>query len=150
MSIKRQWPCLKHIWQVYKLYQGPCLVTSGGDMEWLWSPIAFDNVDQLISSAIWLSNGDIRIAYAVFTEYCFDLVVVNVRERNSICYGDAYNPIREMTGVNEGRISPPLSFLRTIIAGGFLFRRIPKLSSSLSMTLLSFNGFSTSNTCRIS
>jgi hypothetical protein len=39
---------------------------------------------------------------------------------------------------------PPLSFFRTIIAGGFLFSRMPKPSSSDSMIFLSPRGLRTS------
>jgi len=42
--------------------------------------------------------------------------------------------------------APPFSFLRTIMDGGFLFRRIPKPSSSFSMSFLSWSGFNTSRT----
>lgn len=44
---------------------------------------------------------------------------------------------------------PPLSFLRTMIAGGFLFNRIPKPSSSDSITFLSPRGLSTSRMMKI-
>ncbi len=39
---------------------------------------------------------------------------------------------------------PPLSFLRTVMLGGFLFRRIPKPSSSCSISRLSLSGLRTS------
>ena len=42
--------------------------------------------------------------------------------------------------------SPPLSFFRTMIAGGFLFSRMPKPSSSDSMIFLSPRGLRTSRT----
>ena len=41
---------------------------------------------------------------------------------------------------------PPLSFFRTMIAGGFLFSRMPKPSSSDSMIFLSPRGLRTSRT----
>jgi hypothetical protein len=41
---------------------------------------------------------------------------------------------------------PPLSFFRTTIAGGFLFSRMPKPSSSASMVFLSPRGLRTSRT----
>lgn len=44
---------------------------------------------------------------------------------------------------------PPLSFLRTIIAGGCLFSRIPKPSSSDSISFLSPSGLRTSRTMKI-
>ena len=44
---------------------------------------------------------------------------------------------------------PPLSFLRTIIAGGILFSRIPKPSSSDSMIFLSPRGLRTSSTMKM-
>ena len=40
--------------------------------------------------------------------------------------------------------TPPLSFLRTVMLGGFLFRRIPKPSSSCWMMRLSLSGLRTS------
>ena len=45
--------------------------------------------------------------------------------------------------------NPPLSFFRTIIAGGFLFSRMPKPSSSASMSFLSPRGLRTSKTMNI-
>ena len=44
---------------------------------------------------------------------------------------------------------PPLSFFRTMIAGGFLFSRMPKPSSSDSMIFLSPRGLRTSRTMNI-
>lgn len=44
---------------------------------------------------------------------------------------------------------PPLSFLRTVMLGGFLFKRIPKPSSSCSMRRLSLSGLRTSRTMKI-
>jgi len=46
-------------------------------------------------------------------------------------------------------VTPPLSFFLNVIFGGFLFKRIPKPSNSLSITLLSVRGFKTSNTMKI-
>ena len=44
---------------------------------------------------------------------------------------------------------PPLSFLRTVMLGGFLFKRIPKPSSSCSITRLSLSGLRTSRTMKM-
>lgn len=44
---------------------------------------------------------------------------------------------------------PPLSFLRTVMLGGFLFRRIPKPSSSCSISRLSLSGLRTSRTMKM-
>ena len=45
--------------------------------------------------------------------------------------------------------TPPLSFLRTVMFGGFLFSRMPKPSSSDSMSFLSPRGFRTSRTMKM-
>jgi hypothetical protein len=44
---------------------------------------------------------------------------------------------------------PPLSFLRTVMLGGFLFKRIPKPSSSCSIMRLSLSGLRTSRTMKM-
>ena len=45
---------------------------------------------------------------------------------------------------------PPLSFLRTVMFGGFLLSRIPKPSSSASIMALSLRGLRTSRTMKMS
>ena len=47
------------------------------------------------------------------------------------------------------KLSPPLSFRRKVIAGGCLFSRMPKPSSSCSISFLWLMGFRQSSTIRI-
>ena len=44
---------------------------------------------------------------------------------------------------------PPFSFLRTVTFGGFLLRRIPNPSNSVSMIFLSPSGLRTSRTMKM-
>lgn len=57
--------------------------------------------------------------------------------------------LQHNTGYHLQGVCVFLTFLRTVIAGGFLFNRMPKPSNSVSRTDLSPRGFCTSRTMKI-
>jgi len=53
------------------------------------SPVALHDINEVISGGIWLPNSDICIANFVFTEDCFDLVLVDACKWNGVRDGNA-------------------------------------------------------------
>lgn len=53
------------------------------------SPIPLNDINEVVGGGIWLPNRDICIANSVFTEDCFDFVVVDVCEWNSVHNGNS-------------------------------------------------------------
>ena len=120
----------------------------------IWNPVSI--ITQ--TSVPWMSyrsiasESDICRSYPVFGEDSSDFLSCgvnslewNMRERFLILTSCS----RWLRGCVLVILMPPLSFFLNTMFGGCLLIRIPKPSSSVSMTFLSVKGFKTSSTMKI-
>jgi hypothetical protein len=129
-------------------------------------PVALDDVNEVLDVDAGLADGNVAVRHAVYRsgvrqkvgtvvvqrtlgQDSPDLVVVNVRQWDRVRDRDACASVGTSLYLKQDGHSPPRSFLRTMMFGGFLFRRMPKPSSSDSMIFLSPSGLSTSSTMKI-